>query len=732
MIILRMSGGLGNQMFQYALYLQLVRLGRRVSFDDKTEYRAARSAADVVGNARPIALPVFGIRYPVCSAAELSALTDADPGLSARIRRKLLGRKSQEVHDEDFVFDPSFLTRESGYYAGCFQSPLYFRGVEEEVRQSFTFPGEVMKAGWDPGCAGIRPLTEAEAAANQAILEQIRKAPRACAVHLRFGDYLTKSRVYGGITTDAYYRTALQLVRERWKKAAGSREEPVFFLFSNDPEKAEAWSAKITGGFHFVIVRGNDEAHGYVDLCLMSQCQDYVIANSSFSFWGAWLGTGRRKDAASAAGGRQQTEMLSAQERQQTGEESAQREWQRRNRALPGITIAPTYWVNDPEGKELRRTDIFPAEWLRVSPRGEWLGEDRPLVSVIVAAYNIERYIRRALTSLQEQTLQEMEFLVVDDGSTDRTGQICDEFAAKDARFHVIHQANGGLSAARNSGLAVARGQWIGYLDGDDAAAPWMYESLLTAGVYAGADVALCAFEEKEDTTESPLPEEGNDNHGQQVRAAVREGTVLSREQALEIYVRSGVADVPDGINFYNSVWSKLFRKEVVKDLRFPVGHNSEDILYTTRALLGSRRVVYLPAKLYRYTKGREGSIMNVKLGERRLNDEIPFYEEQIRLFRKAAEEEDPSLGIVAEKAVFYLARRVLFYWDDFDQAQDAAARRYADRLEKLLLDQKELVEKVVRKADYARRGDRVRLRLFLQSPARYRRFRDLYARAGH
>ena len=116
------------------------------------------------------------------------------------------------------------------------------------------------------------------------------------------------------------------------------------------------------------------------------------------------------------------------------------------------------------------------------------------LISVIVTAYNIERYLPRCLDSLIAQTYQRLEIIVVDDGSTDRTGQICDRYAAECPRISVIHKENGGPSAARNAGVKIAKGDYIGYVDGDDWVEPDMYEEMLRACTDLQVPVAICTY----------------------------------------------------------------------------------------------------------------------------------------------------------------------------------------------------------------------------------------------
>ena len=114
------------------------------------------------------------------------------------------------------------------------------------------------------------------------------------------------------------------------------------------------------------------------------------------------------------------------------------------------------------------------------------------LISVIVPVYNIEAYLRKCIDSILAQTYTNLEIILVDDGSTDNSGEICNEYAAKDARIRVIHKGNGGLSSARNTGIDIATGKYIGFVDSDDYLAPDMYEKLLGAIVNNHADISVC------------------------------------------------------------------------------------------------------------------------------------------------------------------------------------------------------------------------------------------------
>ncbi len=269
MIIIRMTGGLGNQMFQYALYLKLCSMGREVKFDDITEYE--------LDNARPVMLWAFGLTYPRADQEEINKITDGFLNLSHRIRRKLFGRKSLEYEEKNCNYDPQVLQRDPAYLTGYFQSEKYFMDVEEQVRRAFTFSEGIWK-GQD----------EEIRRKMQNFLGQIQGC-ESVSVHVRRGDYLEKEEIYGGICTVAYYKSAIEYMQRK-------RKESRFFLFSNDPEWVREWvNANYRGDNRFVIIEGTQEETGYLDLFLMSRCKNHIIANSSFSWWGAWLDENPRK-----------------------------------------------------------------------------------------------------------------------------------------------------------------------------------------------------------------------------------------------------------------------------------------------------------------------------------------------------------------------------------------------------------------------------------------------------
>ncbi len=727
MIIIRMSGGLGNQMFQYALYLKLVSLGREVCFDDTTEYTTVTDDGRV-RERRPKMLGVFGINVPKVRQEDLIRMTDSDLRLSSRIRRKITGRKSKLLHDQDFHFDPEFLRVEDGYFAGCFQSPLYFAGVEEKVRRAFTFPENILDG------------QERAQAVRQQILEPsgegtCRAPYAACdsaSIHLRFGDYLDNQKLYGGICTDAYYDAAVRYLTERCR---GIR----FFVFSNDETRAREWISRRENPDAFRYASVADEDHGYIDLYLMSLCRHHIIANSSFSWWGAYVARHASAPDDSRYGAHQASAVDASQyvARQAIAPDDS------------AITIAPALWVNTEDGSGLYKADIYTDDMVRIRPDGvvaKGEGAEQPLVSVIVAAYNVERYLPAALESVLAQTYKNLEILVVDDGSTDKTPGICDTYARKDSRIRVIHKENGGLSDARNAALPVASGDYIAYLDGDDRMQPCMIEAMVRACLLTDAPVAAVKYRAvREDGAKTPSdaaccgqpagPEEAaSDQAAQNTRKPenarwataapdLREAKILTQDEALDNWIRNGLHGNERKYIIYNSVWSKLFRKDVAEGVLFPKGENSEDIPYTTRTLLKTDKVVLIPQPYYLYLQGRSGSIMNQKTGERRLGDELRHWQEQIRLLTEAGKKK----AAAGAKACLHL--RYMQY--DLEFRGSSRTAPYAGQIEQWMHGHRKEILEDARRADCVSRKERLRLQLFLFSPALYEKVLNFYGKAA-
>lgn len=179
---------------------------------------------------------------------------------------------------------------------------------------------------------------------------------------------------------------------------------------------------------------------------------------------------------------------------------------------------------------------------------------------MIVPVYKVEKYLKECIDSILNQTFTDFELILVDDGSPDRCPQMCDEAAKQDDRIQVIHQKNGGLSAARNTGIEAARGEWLGFVDSDDFVAPDFYEKLLTAAKEANADCAICSIQlTKEDGQCMDTPD------NMKVEDCVHSGRA-----ALETLMDK--ANTP-----YLVAWNKIYKREVFRTIRYPVGRLNED-----------------------------------------------------------------------------------------------------------------------------------------------------------
>ncbi len=220
-----------------------------------------------------------------------------------------------------------------------------------------------------------------------------------------------------------------------------------------------------------------------------------------------------------------------------------------------------------------------------------------PLVSVIVPVYEVEAYLPACLASLFAQTLTEFELILVDDGSPDGCGALCDAAAAGDPRVRVIHRPNGGLSAARNSGLAIARGSYLAFVDSDDTVHPDYLKALYTACAETGADMALCAVE---DVTEEgmPLPQPALTRPG----AA---GVFPGKELLARFFGPNSTC--------YTVAWNKLYKAELWRTLRYPEGVLHEDDAVAHLLFWSAKTVACVDEPLYFY-RLRQGSICRTEL----------------------------------------------------------------------------------------------------------------------
>lgn len=218
---------------------------------------------------------------------------------------------------------------------------------------------------------------------------------------------------------------------------------------------------------------------------------------------------------------------------------------------------------------------------------------ENPLISVIVPIYNVEEYLNRCVESIVNQTYQNLEIILVDDGSPDKCPQMCDEWACKDSRIKVIHKENGGLSDARNAGMKIATGEYIAFVDSDDLVSYTFSEDLLNAILTTKSDLSACDVENFIDDTDVNFSE-----------GAVGEVASYTSEQALSQLIK--------GQGFRAVAWNKLYHSSLLKGESFEFGKFHEDEFFTYRILDKCKRLAYINVPLYKYRQ-REGSIMSVR-----------------------------------------------------------------------------------------------------------------------
>ena len=225
-----------------------------------------------------------------------------------------------------------------------------------------------------------------------------------------------------------------------------------------------------------------------------------------------------------------------------------------------------------------------------------------PKVSIIIPAYNIAPYLERCLESVRCQTYKELQIIIIDDGSTDQTGQIANTFAEKDKRFRVIHKENGGVSAARKTGLEQADGEYIGFVDGDDYIEPEMYDKLVELAVEYDADIAHCGYQ-------MVFPD----------RVDLYHGTKQLKVQ--DTY--TGVKDLLEGNLVEPGLWNKIYRRKLFNQINYDENIViNEDLLLNYFLFHRSEKAVFIDVPYYHYMV-RKNSASTSDWNEHKIKDPI-------------------------------------------------------------------------------------------------------------
>jgi glycosyltransferase involved in cell wall biosynthesis len=217
---------------------------------------------------------------------------------------------------------------------------------------------------------------------------------------------------------------------------------------------------------------------------------------------------------------------------------------------------------------------------------------EKPLISVIIPVFNVETYLPKCLDSILSQTYENLEIVIVNDGSTDNSPKICKEYANKNSRIKVVHKENGGLSSARNAGLDVATGEYIGFVDSDDFIERNMYREMLNAMLEHSANLVICNyFSDRE------------------IKYPCEKSMLANADLVFRLYLK-------DKIQAF--AWNKLYPRETFSEIRYANGILFEDMDIFLPILEKSKRIVLLNDKLYHYVQ-RKDSITSSKFNPKQI-----------------------------------------------------------------------------------------------------------------
>ena len=313
-----------------------------------------------------------------------------------------------------------------------------------------------------------------------------------------------------------------------------------------------------------------------------------------------------------------------------------------------------------------------------------------PLISIITTVYDAKDYLPRTIRSILAQTLTDFELILVEDGSPNGCGELCDEWAAKDSRIRVIHKPNGGPASASNAGLDAARGQYIGFVDSDDLIAPDMYEKLYRALTEAGCAMAGCnarCINEQDQKVERTVS-----------------AALCGRQDALELF-----RDVFQNGGMYGMLcWNKLIDARLFEGLRFDTTLLYGDDCNILHKIYDGQQIVCLPDELYFYRE-RAGSLTAAAFRPRMLDDLTVYKMWYDYLLTRPGREDLAQWALARYWQVFYI-----FYVHARQQGElDEAARAAFDAHLPVLRG----LKRAIRACPHIARGEKLRAMLFCQNP---------------
>ncbi len=247
-----------------------------------------------------------------------------------------------------------------------------------------------------------------------------------------------------------------------------------------------------------------------------------------------------------------------------------------------------------------------------------WGKTDRPLITIVVPVYQTYEFLRECVASVLQQTYENLEIILVDDGSTDGAGILCDEYAEKDGRVHVIHQKNKGLMAARNAGLAQGRGTYFAFVDSDDVVSPAYIEKLYALILKYDADIAACAFVKRR----TKLAAENSGNF--------KEVCMSSRQMLRQWHGKYK--------KYETVMWNKLYHQKVLKEnglmAHFRECRRYEDVLVSHLLVENAEKIALTACPLYFY-RSRERSLTTEKVSREKVEQNLWAQRKRMEFFVK-------------------------------------------------------------------------------------------------
>ncbi len=339
-----------------------------------------------------------------------------------------------------------------------------------------------------------------------------------------------------------------------------------------------------------------------------------------------------------------------------------------------------------------------------------YLNEDAgrgPLITVAITCYNVGKYLSRCIESVMAQTYDNLEILLIDDGSRDNSGLICDYYKTQDKRINVVHQNNAGPGEARNFAIDMAKGDYIAFVDGDDYIEPYMYEYLMAAILKTDCPLAVCKYY-------SNGVDDEPDFHALNEEMRAGKVSVIDKRELLTLYIEES-----EEYPIRNAVWNKLYKKALFDEIRLPNQKYYEDILVTLKLLNAVPSAAYVDTPLYHYIIDRKDSIMNQGACEGILTDQIPAYLARDEYLRSIGRED------LVNTQDYLMYKKLLLLYTEARRDKTGKKSKIKEELASKIRTCKDRIDEIY-SCDIANPHERMRMDLFLWHPWAYNLFMDI------